>query len=148
MAELKLPRRTPLALLVATLAGTASAQDAGSVAADAVAENESASSAESAVAQPGVETIAVVGRLQTTALDVVSARIEDDTVSDFLSAEAIARVGDSTVSAALRRVPGLTLVNDQFIYVRGLGERYSSAQLNGAQAVSYTHLTLPTILRV
>ena len=136
MAELKLPRRTPLALLVATLAGTASAQDAGTVAADAAAGNESASTAEGAVAQPGVETIAVVGRLQTTALDVVSARIEEDTVSDFLSAEAIARVGDSTVSAALRRVPGLTLVNDQFIYVRGLGERYSSAQLNGAQVPS------------
>ena len=137
MAELKLPRRTPLALLVAALAGTAAAQDAASVAADAPAEGEqSASSAESAAAQPGVETIAVIGRLQTTALDVVSARIEDDTVSDFLSSEAIARVGDSTVSAALRRVPGLTLVNDQFIYVRGLGERYSSAQLNGAQVPS------------
>ena len=53
-----------------------------------------------------------------------------------MAAEAIARVGDSTVSAALRRVPGLTLVNDQFIYVRGLGERYSSAQLNGAQVPS------------
>ena len=55
---------------------------------------------------------------------------------DFLGAEAIARVGDSTVSAALRRIPGLTLVNDQFIYVRGLGERYSSVQLNGAQVPS------------
>ena len=47
-----------------------------------------------------------------------------------------ARVGDSTVSLALRRVPGLTLVNDQFIYVRGLGERYSSVLLNGAQVPS------------
>ena len=33
-------------------------------------------------------------------------------------------------------MPGLTLVNDQFIYVRGLGERYSSVQLNGAQVPS------------
>ena len=36
----------------------------------------------------------------------------------------------------MRRVPGLTLVNDQFIYVRGLGERYSSVLLNGAQVPS------------
>ena len=36
----------------------------------------------------------------------------------------------------MRRVPGLTLVNDQFVYVRGLGERYSSVQLNGAQVPS------------
>lgn len=27
---------------------------------------------------------------------------------------------------------GLTLVDGKFIYVRGLGERYSSARLNGA----------------
>ena len=51
---------------------------------------------------------------RTTALDVIGARLEEDVVSDFLGAAAISRVGDSTVSAALRRVPGLTLVNDQF----------------------------------
>src|SRR5688572_17300172 len=135
MPKPKLPRRTPLALLVATLAAAA-AQNAGSVAAQPPAESEQGgSSAESAVS-PNVETIAVIGRLQSTALDVVGARLEEDVVSDFLGAEAIARVGDSTVSAALRRVPGLTLVNDQFVYVRGLGERYSSVQLNGAQVPS------------
>ncbi len=41
-------------------------------------------------------------------------------------------MGDSTVSMALRRLPGVTLVGDQFIYIRGLGERYSSTTVNGA----------------
>jgi TonB-dependent receptor len=136
MPEPKLLRRTPLALLVATLVGTATAQDGAGAAAPPPAESEQSGASADSAAAPGVETIAVIGRLQTTALDVVSARLEEDVVSDFLGAEAIARVGDSTVSAALRRVPGLTLVNDQFIYVRGLGERYSSAQLNGAQVPS------------
>jgi len=136
MPEPKLLRRTPLALLVAALAGTAAAQDAGNAAGQPSAESEQNGSAAASAAPPGVETIAVIGRLQSTALDVVSARLEEDVVSDFLSAEAITRVGDSTVSAALRRVPGLTLANDKFIYVRGLGERYSSAQLNGAQVPS------------
>ena len=77
----------------------------------------------------GIEEIITIGRLRSTALDVIGARLEEDVVSDFLGAEAIARVGDSTVSMALRRVPGLTLVNDQYIYVRGLGERYSSATI-------------------
>ena len=62
--------------------------------------------------------------------------MEQDVVTDFLGAAAISRVGDSTASLALRRVPGVSLVNDQFIYVRGLGERYSSVQLNGAQVPS------------
>ena len=83
-----------------------------------------------------VEEVVVMGRQKSTALDVVEARMEQDVVTDYLGAAAISRVGDSTASLALRRVPGVTLVNDEFIYVRGLGERYSSVQLNGAQVPS------------
>jgi TonB-dependent receptor len=57
-------------------------------------------------------------------------------VSDLVSAEQIGRVGDSTVSLALRRLPGVSLVSDQFIYIRGLGERYSSTTVNGAYVPS------------
>jgi outer membrane receptor protein involved in Fe transport len=83
-----------------------------------------------------IDEVVAVGRLKSTAFDVVGERLEQEVVTDFLGAAQIARVGDSTVSLALRRVPGLTLVNDQFIYVRGLGERYSSVLLNGAQVPS------------
>jgi TonB-dependent receptor len=83
-----------------------------------------------------VEEVVVVGRLRTGATDVVVERLEQEVVVDLLSAEDITRVGDSDVAAALRRVPGLTLVNNEFIYVRGLGERYSSTLLNGAQVPS------------
>ncbi|GIS55022.1 hypothetical protein Ct9H90mP29_20640 [bacterium] len=31
---------------------------------------------------------------------------------------------------AVRRVTGFTIFNDKFLVVRGLGDRYSSAQLN------------------
>jgi hypothetical protein len=138
MPKPKLPRRTPLALLVAALAGTAAAQE-GPVW-PIIAAQPPPAGGESAAAegQPptGIEEIVTIGRLRSTALDVVGARLEEDVVTDFLGAEAISRVGDSTVSAALRRVPGLTLVNEQFVYVRGLGERYSSVQLNGAQVPS------------
>jgi TonB-dependent receptor len=83
-----------------------------------------------------VEEVVVVGRLRSTAMDVVEERIDQEVVTDFLSADQISRTGDSTVSLALRRMPGLTLVNDQFIYVRGLGERYSSTLLNNANVPS------------
>lgn len=83
-----------------------------------------------------IEEVVAIGRQRSAAFDVVNERLEQEVVTDFLGAEQIARTGDSTVSLALRRVPGLTLVNDQFVYVRGLGERYSSALLNGAQVPS------------
>ena len=83
-----------------------------------------------------LEEVIVMGRYRAAATDIVSERIESDTPLDILDAEMISRVGDSDVAAALRRVPGLTLVEDKFVYVRGLGERYSSAQLNGAYVPS------------
>ena len=57
-------------------------------------------------------------------------------MTDVLSAEQISRAGDSDVGGALKRVTGLTLVDGSFIFVRGLGERYSSVLLNGANLPS------------
>lgn len=57
-------------------------------------------------------------------------------VTDILGAEQISRAGDSDAAGALKRVTGLTLVDGKYVYVRGLGERYSSALLNGAQIPS------------
>lgn len=92
-----------------------------------------------------VEEVVVQGRLLSSAAQLVNERIDDEVVSNLLGSEEIARVGDSTVAAALRRVSGLTLVNDKFIYVRGLGERYSSTTLNGARipSVDLTRSVIP-----
>ena len=57
-------------------------------------------------------------------------------VAETLGAEQIARTGDSDAATTLKRVTGLTLVDGRFVYVRGLGERYSSVSLNGAQIPS------------
>lgn len=110
------------------LIGALSAMTAGGVAATAAAQ-ETAPTAE----QPTVlEDIEVVGRQRSAADDILQERIDSAVVADIVSSEQIARVGDSTVSMALRRLPGVTLVGDQFIYIRGLGERYSSTTVNGA----------------
>ncbi len=138
MAKPTLPRRKPLALLVAAARelcrlGAGAEQPRGR---SAHSRRGATARRRTAARRPTSRRSSTIGRLRSTALDVIGARLEEDVVSDFLGAEAISRVGDSTVSLALRRVPGLTLVNDQFIYVRGLGERYSSVQLNGAQVPS------------
>jgi outer membrane receptor protein involved in Fe transport len=53
-------------------------------------------------------------------------------VVNVLSAEDIARTGEGDVAGALGRVTGLSVVGGRFVYVRGLGERYSLALLNGS----------------
>jgi TonB-dependent receptor len=52
-------------------------------------------------------------------------------VLSILSSEDIARTGEGDVAGALQRVPGLAVVGNGFVYVRGLGDRYSLALLNG-----------------
>jgi len=79
-----------------------------------------------------MEEVIVLGRLIDSAQALIEERLDDEVVSDVLDAESIGRLGDSTVAASLRRISGLSLVNNKFVYVRGLGERYSSTTLNGA----------------
>jgi len=58
-------------------------------------------------------------------------RIAPQVVS-LLSQEDIARSGEGDIAGALGRVTGLSVVGNGFVYVRGLGDRYSLALLNGS----------------
>ena len=67
---------------------------------------------------------------------VLEERRTEQAVANILGSEQISKAGDSDAASALRRVTGLTLVDGRFIYIRGLGERYSSTLLNGANVPS------------
>lgn len=79
-----------------------------------------------------IEEVVVLGRFISSSQSLVNERMTDAFATDLLGSDTISRLGDSTVASALRRVPGLTLVQDKFVYIRGLGERYTSTTLNGA----------------
>jgi outer membrane receptor protein involved in Fe transport len=53
-------------------------------------------------------------------------------VATFLTGADLARQGDDNAALALTRLTGLSVVSSRFVYVRGLGDRYSSALLNGS----------------
>ncbi|MGF7154542.1 TonB-dependent receptor domain-containing protein [Novosphingobium gossypii] len=53
-------------------------------------------------------------------------------VVSVLSTEQIARTGEGDIAGALGRVTGLSVVGNGYVYVRGLGDRYSLALLNGS----------------
>ncbi len=72
------------------------------------------------------EEIVVVGR---NIPDTVRATPQ---VVSVLSTADIARTGEGDIAGALSRVTGLSLVGNGFVYVRGLGDRYSSSLLNGS----------------
>ncbi len=53
-------------------------------------------------------------------------------VASVLSSADIARTGEGDIAGALTRVTGLSVVGNGYVYVRGLGDRYSLALLNGS----------------
>jgi TonB-dependent receptor len=53
-------------------------------------------------------------------------------VGDGVGRAEIAHTPDRNAAEAAQRVVGATIVNNRFVYVRGLGERYTNALLNGA----------------
>ncbi len=87
-----------------------------------------------AVAVEGITISAAREQGSTTAL--LSQRQRASMVVDALGAEQISQTPDGDAAAALRRVPGVSVVDGKFIYVRGLGERYGATTLNGTSLPS------------
>jgi hypothetical protein len=59
-------------------------------------------------------------------------RMNAQVITDNLGSQEMRANGDSDAAAAMARVTGLSIVDNQFVYVRGLGERYSNTTLAGA----------------
>ncbi|WP_439468072.1 TonB-dependent receptor domain-containing protein [Blastomonas fulva] len=57
-------------------------------------------------------------------------------VLSVLSEADIARTADGDIAGSLQRVTGLSVVGGRFVFVRGLGERYSLALMNGSPLTS------------
>ncbi len=53
-------------------------------------------------------------------------------ITDNVGAQEMKSNGDSDAAGAMSRVTGLSLVDNQFVFVRGLGERYSNTTLSGS----------------
>lgn len=78
------------------------------------------------------ELVVTIPKLEGGTVFVLRERRDAASVSDMLGADQISKAGDSDAAGALQRVTGVTVVGGRFIYVRGLGERYSSTLLNGS----------------
>jgi TonB-dependent receptor len=57
-------------------------------------------------------------------------------ITDGITAEAIRRSPDKSASEVLRRVSGATVQDNKFVVVRGLADRYNTAQLDGTSLPS------------
>jgi len=83
------------------------------------------------------ETIMVLApKIKGSLAELLNEKKASLQVSEVLSAESMAKTGDSDSAQSLKRVSGLTLMNGKYVYVRGLGERYSSVLYNSQSVPS------------
>ncbi|HOP05723.1 MAG TPA: TonB-dependent receptor [candidate division Zixibacteria bacterium] len=78
------------------------------------------------------EGIKVTARaVHNTEASLLKQRQKSTTVSDAISSEDISRSGSGHAAEAMSKVTGASVVDGKFVYVRGLGDRYSTTHLNG-----------------
>lgn len=84
-----------------------------------------------------LESVVVVGKKQTnTDVSVITELKKTDLVAVGISSQMIQMSQDRDAGQVIRRVPGVTIVGNRFVNVRGLSERYSTVLLNGVIAPS------------
>jgi outer membrane receptor protein involved in Fe transport len=78
------------------------------------------------------EVTVTAKRVEGTDAALLKERQMSMVVSDAISAASISRSGSSDAAEAMTKVTGASVVGGKYVYVRGLGDRYTNAMLNGA----------------
>ena len=78
------------------------------------------------------EVVVEARAVQNTEANLLRVRARAIQVSDAISAEAISRSGSGDAAAAMTKVTGASVVGGKYVYIRGLGDRYTSTTLNGS----------------
>ncbi|MCK0161502.1 TonB-dependent receptor [Allomuricauda sp. F6463D] len=68
---------------------------------------------------------------KNTEASVLNLQKNSVTLMDGLSLESIKASGASNIASAIKRVPGVSVQEGKYVYVRGLGDRYTKSILNG-----------------
>ena len=79
-----------------------------------------------------IEEVVVAAKLlENNEANLLIKRQKSIAVSDAISAEVISRSGSGNAADAVSKVTGASVVDGKYVYIRGLGDRYSSTHLTG-----------------
>lgn len=107
--------------------------------ADQVLEMDIGLLPESAVGDGGafrIEDLRVTAeRVLSTPTAILANRMAAPTIGDAISAAQISLSPDATSGDALARVTGLMMVDDKYVFIRGMPDRYNTTMLDGVTVV-------------
>jgi len=77
------------------------------------------------------EVVITTTARRNTEQSVLNLQKKSIKVMDGLSSEGIKRTGANNVASAVKRIPGVSVQGGKYVFVRGLGDRYTKSILNG-----------------
>jgi TonB-dependent receptor len=79
-----------------------------------------------------LETVVITTSVKrNTESSVLNLQKKSVVVLDGLSAQSIKSTGASDLASAVKNIPGVSIESGKYVYVRGLGDRYTKSILNG-----------------
>lgn len=80
-------------------------------------------------------TVTAIARHDSEVAQVAQQK-ESAVVQNGVSAQEIAKTQDKDASEVIRRIPGISVIDEKFVMVRGLSQRYNNVWLNGSAVPS------------
>jgi len=77
------------------------------------------------------EVTVTASMVRNTESAMLSIKMKSTNVVDGISAVNFRKMGDSDAASSMKRVPGVSVDGGKYVYVRGLGDRYTKTILNG-----------------
>ncbi len=77
------------------------------------------------------EIVITAETIKTTEEALLAIKMKSPNVMDGISSAGFRKIGDSDAASAVKRVPGVSVEDGKYVFVRGLGDRYTKSTLNG-----------------
>lgn len=79
----------------------------------------------------GIEIVVTAEAIESNEVAIINIKSKSASMVDGISSDKIRQIGDGNVAEATKRVTGVSVEGGKYVYVRGLGDRYSKTTLNG-----------------
>ncbi len=82
------------------------------------------------------EVIVTAKALKNNENALLTVQVKSPKLFDAITSDQFSKVGASDAAGALKKVTGVTISDGKYVFVRGLGDRYSKSTLNGSDIPS------------
>jgi outer membrane receptor protein involved in Fe transport len=77
------------------------------------------------------EVVVTAQAINTTEEALLTVKMKSTNLLDGISSTSFRKIGDSDAASAIKRVSGVSVEDGKYVFVRGLGDRYTKSTLNG-----------------